>query len=342
MSLYLGTNLVSGVATPVEGARNIGQIIQSTIPLTDAGLHLLDGSLISGSGSYAGFVTYMASIVSSSPDCFCSEADWQTAITTYGVCGKFVYDSVNNTIRLPKYSDKIWSGLGTAGVKGNGMTLGLTDGTNNTGLYANVSSSPYLVQNNNGAYGDSVGTTHSGGALGNNKSLGITLDPTKSGVIADLSTITTALDGYWYIVIATSTKTEIEVDIDEIATDLNGKADVDLQNVSAGIDFVVESYRNGTEWYRLYKSGWVEQGGIIGTVSANTVVTVTFPKPFATTSYTALVNHGLTSGSGSLLYQAIGFYNLTTTTATTLVQATNTQSGVPNTTWYACGMSAQS
>ena len=31
----------------------------------------------------------------------------------------------------------------------------------------------------------------------------------------------------------TGEKTEIEVDIDEIATDLNGKADVDLSNVSS-------------------------------------------------------------------------------------------------------------
>lgn len=75
-----------------------------------------------------------------------------------------------------------------APVVGNGMTLGLTDGTNNTGLYSNISSSPYLVQNNSGAYGDSVGTTHPNGALGNSKTLGITLDPTKSGMVTDLST----------------------------------------------------------------------------------------------------------------------------------------------------------
>ena len=36
----------------------------------------------------------------------------------------------------------------------------------------------------------------------------------------------------YYIVIATTTKTDIEVDIDEIATDLNGKADTDLVNVN--------------------------------------------------------------------------------------------------------------
>ena len=38
MSLYLGENLISGVATPVEPSRNIGQIIESIVPLTDAGL----------------------------------------------------------------------------------------------------------------------------------------------------------------------------------------------------------------------------------------------------------------------------------------------------------------
>ena len=30
------------------GGRNVGEIICSTIPLTDAGLHLLDGSVIGG------------------------------------------------------------------------------------------------------------------------------------------------------------------------------------------------------------------------------------------------------------------------------------------------------
>jgi hypothetical protein len=40
------------------------------------------------------------------------------------------------------------------------------------------------------------------------------------------------IKGYYYIVIATSVKTDIQVDIDEIATDLNGKADVDLTNVN--------------------------------------------------------------------------------------------------------------
>lgn len=234
MSLYLGNNLVSGVATPIEGARNIGQIIQSTVPLTDAGLHLLDGSLISGSGSYADFVTYMAGLVSSYSDCFCSEADWQTSVTNYGVCGKFVYDSVNNTVRLPKYSNKIYtSGIAsTAPVLGNGMTLGLTDGTHNGSLgTGTVSAHIYLGGATN--YGDNVSTSGAGGAaFSSGAKIGITTNGDKSGIIAQLSNITASIDGYYYIVTVTSTKTEIEVDIDEIATDLNGKADTDFTNIT--------------------------------------------------------------------------------------------------------------
>ena len=107
--LVSGTNIktinnqsILGSGNLAISSRNIGEIVSSTIPLSDAGLHLLDGALISGSGSYADFVTYIAGLVSTYPDLFETEANWQTSVTNYGVCGKFVYDSENNTVRLPK------------------------------------------------------------------------------------------------------------------------------------------------------------------------------------------------------------------------------------------------
>ena len=55
--------------------------------------------------------------------------------------------------------------------------------------------------------------------------------------------------------------------------DISGKANTDLSNVSANIDFVVESQEptsaNNHTWYRKYKSGWVEQGGIISLNSSS-------------------------------------------------------------------------
>ena len=54
-------------------------------------------------------------------------------------------------------------------------------------------------------------------------------------------------------------------------------------------EYIIESYRNGTEWYEVYKSGKVRQGGC-GTKSSTQVygVDITFLKPFANTDYTII------------------------------------------------------
>lgn len=307
MSLYLGENLISGVATPVEPTRNIGQVITSTLPLTDAGLHLLDGVLISGSGSYSAFVDYIASIYDVSANYFCTEADWQSAVATYGVCDKFVYDSVNNTVRLPKFGSQIYSQriatASTVPVVGNGYAMALT--TNPSTSATSTAGTHYFFEspNNSSLTGnDDIvssplpnGTT--GGTVGgfsNSSLIGLSPNPTISGVIANtLDVLTTSpLNCYYYIVIATSTKTDIEVDIDEIATDLNGKADADLSNVPTSKGILTESYHNGTSWYRVYSDGFCEQGGSFdGAGAANTFVKVSLLKPYANTNYTVVATN---------------------------------------------------
>lgn len=244
-------------------SRNIGEIITSTIPLTDAGLHLLDGSLISGNGIYSDFVNYISTL-DLTANYFCTEAEWQQSVTDYGVCGKFVYDSVNNTVRLPKYNNKIYTGGGTAPVVGNGSALGIIQ-TNNGASIGNMIS--WYGTDFQLRYLTSSGI--SSAPFGGSVPVGVTTDATNSGIIAQLSDITTSLDGYYYIVIATSTKTDIQVDIDEIATGLNGKADVDLTNVTdtakvmmAGASMPSDKYINltlgasGTS-YIAPADGWV-------------------------------------------------------------------------------------
>lgn len=94
----------------------------------------------------------------------------------------------------------------------------------------------------------------------------------------------------------------------ETNTALAGKANSDLSNVPANIDYVVE-YKNPTEsdptWHRKWKSGKLEQGGI----APATVGNLTFLKPFANTNYTVIGNISLTyrrvgqgDGSGSVLF----------------------------------------
>lgn len=57
----------------------------------------------------------------------------------------------------------------------------------------------------------------------------------------------------------------------------------DLDN----IDYVVESQVNvDGSWYRKYKSGWIEQGGITSILNGSSGKTVTFLKPMANNYYT--------------------------------------------------------
>ena len=53
-------------------------------------------------------------------------------------------------------------------------------------------------------------------------------------------------------------------------------------------DYVVETGGTSAAWYRLYKSGWVEQGGY--NQNNTTPTTVTLPIPMADTYYTATAN----------------------------------------------------
>ena len=254
-----GVKIGSGINVSSDGTisvstRNIGEIVSSTLPLTDAGLHLLDGALIQGDGIYSAFVDYIAGLVSTYPSIFTTESAWQSSVSTYGVCGKFVYDSTNNTVRLPKYGTQTITKTPTAStvplsipvsvnVYGNGKTLGLTangsdtfsigyragyDNTASVGSYNATLNSTF--NSNNGT--DTRATYRLGVSMSANNS-GLTGSGTCSGSINLANALTNyPLDCYYYIVIATSTKTDIQVDIDNVVTDLNGKADTDLTNVT--------------------------------------------------------------------------------------------------------------
>lgn len=269
-------------------SRNIGEIVASTIPLTDAGLHLLDGSLINGSGSYSSFVNHIAGLVNTYPNCFTTENDWQSSISSYGACGKFVYNSINNTVRLPKItgiiegttdvtalSDLVEAGLPniTGSIK-NCMAYYSSQIANSGALYTSTRSGTKLA----GATSSSVTSEND-----------LYINASRSSSIYGKSNTVQpqTIKMLYYIVIATSTKTEIEVDIDEIATDLNGK--VDKANLVEA-HCIIESYQNGSSWYRIYSDGWCEQGAseTITSSTSATAKTIIFLKEFKDTNYIVL------------------------------------------------------
>ena len=338
-------------------ARNIGEIVTSTIPLTDAGLHLLDGSLINGGGIYSSFVNYIANlynnnllyayvyndgtddykiytktttldedtvlytsdstqytgsdfeIVEVSGDyeiqydsntctytstdnvqllnCFTDETSWQSSVTTYGVCGKFVYNSTNSTVRLPKITG-FTEGTVTESEQGSLTEAGLPNITGSLQFWSSA-----YEPTGEGAFGSKTSSASAAANAGDTmrfytQSFDASLS---NSVYGNSETVQPqAVKVLYYIVVATSTKTEAEVDIDEIATDLNGKADVDLNNVASSKGILTESYSSGTSWYRLYSDGWCVQGSVVSVTQTAAGQYVSLLKSYNNTSYTLLVS----------------------------------------------------
>lgn len=222
----------------------IGQIVSSLIPLANAGLHLLDGTLLSADGIYGEFVNYMATLVSTAPDCFTTESAWQQSISDYGVCGRFVYTAPAGqnpaTVRLPKITGVLEgtidvNALGDLVEAGLPNITGKVDGNvSNTGSYDNgLEAFGECNQNNTNTTGafsplwamqaQVSGITGTGAV----RLKGFEFDASDSnGIYGNSSTVQPqTIKCFYYICVATSAKTDIEVNINKIATDLNNKAD---------------------------------------------------------------------------------------------------------------------
>ena len=80
---------------------------------------------------------------------------------------------------------------------------------------------------------------------------------------------------------------------------LNNKANTDLSNTPSNIDYVVETYRENYRWYRLYKSGWLEQSEEVSTgITGNgeKTITIIFLKNFTSPPPTIIVQ-GITKSA---------------------------------------------
>lgn len=116
-----------------------------------------------------------------------------------------------------------------------------------------------------------------------------------------------------------------------------------LENHGAGAT-VVESYRNDTEWYRVWSDGWIEQGGIISSMptgnrnNTTNYSTITLPKAFADTKYiVSVMVNSLTETSAIDTIVTLNKKN------TTNFKTRNFDSGNSlqvSASWFACGKGA--
>lgn len=129
-----------------------------------------------------------------------------------------------------------------------------------------------------------------------------------------------------------------DVEITQIANELN-------EFKSSVKDYVVESYSDGNgNWYRKFKSGWVEQGGVLPVLSKPVSTVVALLKPFATNKYTVLTqnyHNGDTINKNSHFNEGLSIarfsvFNFTTTSFNTYYGYSD-KDGLEQRIWYACG-----
>jgi len=194
------------------------------------------------------------------------------------------------SLRLPKYANYIKM-AGTEGItqKGAGLpnisgkwTGIFIEGTaltpQGTGVFSSMQNSASVS-----AFGATGYVNNPNWNLAENGGEGYTqleFDASKSNPIYGASdTVTPAHTTlYPWISAFTSTIPASTAQAAEFTGALSGKANTDLSNVLANIDYVVESQVNSDgSWYRKYKSGWLEQGGKLITGTGD----YTFLKPYA-------------------------------------------------------------
>ena len=219
------------------------------------------------------------------------KTDYETfnsSVSTNGYCEFFALDTSAQKFKVPKLLDKYVMDLAdNIPVVGNGLTLGFSDGNNNLGAVFWNSTAHNGNIATTSMYGANVGDVWSEVSTPvTNKAMGITTDPTKSGMIADTSNLGKTVTLKAYVVLYSSAAGASEVQAAEFIQGLSGKANTDLSNVSSNIDYVVEQGEINNITWEKWKSGkLIQRGSIITSQNA----TITFPKPYANTDYAAFM-----------------------------------------------------
>lgn len=308
------------------GALIIGQMLEvvGTADYTPVGCLLADGAEY----TKAQFPDLWADFLTGTPKLqTCTYTEYANQIAEYGFCNKFAVDTTNETFKVPtrnkyrKLVKKIVNGTSWANLYDDGWVEqgGRLTGTKSNGF--NTVTLPVEMQDNNyTAFATNISDYVEGTASSHAYVMA------KAGVVNSLTTTSIRVfsqvsgekfswqvSGYApipdstanitreFVVVANGALNQEQMDWSAWASSLAGKANIDLSNTPANVDYVVESQEptsaNGYTWYRKYKSGWVEQGGRALVPATNGLssssVTVTLPVPIATPEQATLAYNGM-------------------------------------------------
>ena len=232
-------------------------------------------------------------------------ADQETNVSTIyiltGVAWYYILDTTNTRFKLPRTK---YAFTGLRNTVGKYVEESLPNITGEV-----ISESGYAV----GAFYDS-GILAGGRYKDNNKDRIVYFDASRSSSTyqngAPVQQRSTQMYLYFYVGQFTQTATEQTAGLN--ITLFNGKVDLDGHN--ATFAHIVETYSNGTDWYRVWSDGWCKQGGTI-TSSANSRTVVNFLKHFRDTNYapsllvSGYINDGYIMGFDTFTTSTMSIWN---------------------------------
>lgn len=216
---WLGSSLPTGFIIPAVGK------------ISDARFTLLDGKTLSRAGTYEAFCNKVVSEVQAGNWFACSEDEYNSDISTYGQCGKFVVS--NDYIRIPTITRFIGATI-TLSEIGKTYKESLPNIKGNSGSGSNVHKSGDRTPPSGAfAKGSSYGPVGGGAevTLYNTSFNASRSSPTYQ----DGAKVQPDHTKYpYYMVISTEGQTaEVGVDINKVYEDLELKANKSLSNLSA-------------------------------------------------------------------------------------------------------------
>lgn len=244
----------------------------------------------------------------------CPESEGADVLALYeatGIAWYYLLDETNTRFKLPRAKHKYWKNTTTLPVftgetihPATGAPLSWTDqaagsaslivgGSNNDGDGFKLSTSGTMELHNFNFTGSS--------------SYKATIVP--GNLYADPTAAIDETGFYLYFYVGQFTQTALENTAGLNAELFNGKADLNLMNTASNVDFVIETYVSGSNWYRKYKSGWVEQGQTYHQAGAVTY-SRTFLIPFVSVPTLKVSSH--MNSTSNIEYRSFG-YSITTT-----------------------------
>lgn len=243
--LELGGNNSTGLPT--------ASLVTSTIPLSDNNLHLADGSVLPSDGIYSGFYNYMLNLYNNKLNVFCTEEEYEQDIKINGSCSKYVLNE-GVSIRLPTLNNtfiKVTNNVND-NTEMNSISNGLSPdwSTQKSITSPFTADKDYFIIGNAGGYPFYVKvnevTVYNGGGNYDYGRAGAVFLLLKKGDVLNFegnivlssydviknTTSNNTVNYLVYIVLGTRTKTDIEIDIDNVTNDLNNKLDKDISNLS--------------------------------------------------------------------------------------------------------------